>query len=223
MRVMLLPGLIDMLPPAHRLALAYAPVASRPAWAALLALDARLADTVRHAREPVIGQLRLAWWRDRLGEKREAWPQGEPLLAALRVWDDGHGALVPLVDGWEELLGEAPLPAQALLAMAEGRALGFAAVAARVGAGDHAGETRRLALGWALADLAAHLGHFEERASALALATAHDWRGARLPRALRPLVVLHGLAAHAVRQDGKPAKHGGLTLLAAMRLGIIGR
>ena len=57
------PELLDTLAPMHRLALAYAPAEARPAWAGLLALDARLAGVVRAAREPVLGQLRLAWWR----------------------------------------------------------------------------------------------------------------------------------------------------------------
>ena len=54
------------LTPLHRLALAYAPAASRGAWLGFLALDMRLAAIVRAAREPMIGQIKLAWWRERL-------------------------------------------------------------------------------------------------------------------------------------------------------------
>jgi phytoene synthase len=77
---------------------------------------------VAGTREPVLAQLRLAWWRDRLAEPAENWPRGEPLLAALTCWQGRHGALAGLVDGWEALLGEAPLAAPALMQLVDGRA-----------------------------------------------------------------------------------------------------
>jgi len=52
-------------------------------------------------------QLRLAWWRDRLGEPAGDWPRGEPLLGLLRAWDSERSALTALVDGWEaQVVGE---------------------------------------------------------------------------------------------------------------------
>lgn len=52
-------------------------------------------------------QLRLAWWRDRLGEPASAWPRGEPLLGLLTAWDSERSALGALVDGWEaQIVGE---------------------------------------------------------------------------------------------------------------------
>jgi phytoene synthase len=115
--------LLETLPPVSRLALAYAPAAVRERWMVLLALDARLGGVVRSAREPVLAQMRLAWWRDRLRDRAENWPKGEPLLAALACWNGGHGALIGLVDGWEAMLeGDAA-------ALGEGRAMACAGIA----------------------------------------------------------------------------------------------
>ena len=91
----------EMLEPAQRLALAYAPSAARDAWAALFMLEKRLAETARPGREPLMIQLRLSWWRDQLGEPSAKWPVSEPVLGNLKAWNDHHGALTCLVDGWE--------------------------------------------------------------------------------------------------------------------------
>jgi phytoene synthase len=55
------------LPIERRLALAYAPGRARAATLGLFALDAALGNLVRAAREPLLGQMRLAWWREELG------------------------------------------------------------------------------------------------------------------------------------------------------------
>ncbi|MEL0209028.1 MAG: hypothetical protein VW891_00195 [Novosphingobium sp.] len=90
-----------------RLALIYAPVSARNAWAALLVLDRRLAEAAPSGREPLMIQIRLAWWRDRLLEDSEAWPSSEPVLQALKAWNGQHKVLVRLVDGWESaVIGE---------------------------------------------------------------------------------------------------------------------
>lgn len=217
-------ALEDSLPPRHRIALAYAPASLRAAWLVLLALDTRLAATVRATREPMLGQVRLAWWRDRLGEDAVRWPAGEPLLAALgAVWADAHGALIPLVDGWEHMLGDAPLSTHSLDAMAQGRAGAFAALASQFGHAQHADALFGMARHWALADLATHLGHPQEQAAAHQLATDADWQHVSLPRALRPMVVLAGLAARDVARIGKSSAPDRLALLVAMRLGMFGR
>jgi phytoene synthase len=182
---------------------------------ALLALDARLAGIVRHSHEPMLAQLRLAWWREQLKGDTGGWPAGEPLLALLKSWQGRHGALVALVDGWELLTGPAPLAAAALDGFAEGRGDAFAALAEVTGARDDRAQVRELGRAWALADLAGHVAHPEERRAATTLAEAA--RAPRLSRALRTLTVLHGLAQR---------RQGGLSpgaLLAAMRLGLLGR
>lgn len=201
--------LLDSLPAPWRLAVAYAPVATRDRWLTMLALDVRLAGVVRGAREPILAQMRLAWWRDRLRDSADKWPRGEPLLAALSCWDGGHGALAGLVDGWEALLGEAPLPVESFEAWIEGRV----AACAALGEGAEA-----MARGWALGDLAAHLGDAQEQAAVADMIEAHGWRGVRLSRAMRPLVVLHGLAARTKGRQGAE----NISLFTLLRLGMLG-
>src|SRR5690349_15922803 len=98
-------ALVGELSPPLRLAIAYAPRPARAAWTALLVLDQRLRRAALGASEPLLGQVRLAWWRDRFRSPASEWPEGEPLLAALAGFDRERVALEALVDGWERVLG----------------------------------------------------------------------------------------------------------------------
>lgn len=216
-------ALLEELPVLHRLALSYAPAATHQPTMALLALDARLAGVVRSASEPMLAQLRLAWWREQLATDPSTWPSGEPLLAALKSWQGERQALVGLVNGWEEITGQAPLAATALDRLAEARGHAFAALAEHVGASADRAPALRLAHGWALADIAAHLSHPEEQSTARRLTEAHDWSRARLSRPMRPLAVMHGLAARAARRGKGLDELSPLALFAALRLGLLGR
>lgn len=209
--------LLEGLPLRQRLALAYAPAPYRLRLLGFLALDQRLAGIVRHSHEPMLAQLRLAWWRDQLSSDGSTWPSGDPLLGLLRHWQGGHGILSSLADGWEAMTGAAPLPSDSFEQLAQARAEAFSAVA-----DNSAGDVMRLGRNWALADIAARLSHPEERQSALRLAQRQDWRSASLPRALRPLAVLHGLAARDLRKGGNQDKVSPLALLTAMRIGLTG-
>lgn len=182
--------------------LAYAPAQGRAALAALLALDDALALLLRTTREPMLGQMRLAWWRDALAKLDQAPPPGEPVLQALAAEMLPRGVagseIAALVDGWEVLVAEEALDAAALDRFAASRAALFVLAGRALGAGegdplDAAGR------GWALADLAHNLDSAEERAEALALAaplleaaTSHGW--SRNGRAL-------GAMAHLARRD----------------------
>jgi 15-cis-phytoene synthase len=207
--------LIAGLPPLSRLALAYAPSAARPVWLGVLALDARLAGVVRDAREPLIGQIRLAWWRERLAEEAKSWPVGEPLLALLRGWEGTHGPLGEMVDGWEIMLGEPPLEKESLLAAAEGRAAGLAAAAVRLGFPERREAVRYMGRRWALADFLANLSDPRERSEVETLLAETGAATPELPKALRPVTVLTGVGAN----RGAPL----VRLLRAVRLGIFGR
>jgi phytoene synthase len=209
--------LLDSLPAVQRVALAYAPKPTRAAWLGLLALDTRLAQLVRETREPMLGQIRLAWWRERLSEAPAKRPKGEPLLALL---GGDSERLVPLVDAWEALLGEAPLPRETIAGFAEGRAHALAGLATALGRQAAAGDAAQVGRSWALTDLAVRLSHPEERDHAAALIAALDQNHPRLPREMRPLVVLHGLAVRDLRRGKDEAGMG--ALFAALRLGIFG-
>lgn len=198
--------LAEGLSPLARLALAYAPAGAREHWLTLLALDARLEKIVRTAREPMLAQLKLAWWRDRLSADPAGWPKGEPLLARLAGWSDPV-ALVALVDGWEELLGEPPVDAAAFAA---GRAAAATALARELGA-DGVG-VEPVARAWALADLVlAGEGIIPEVPP----------RG--LPRAMRPLAVLAGVTLRAARKGSGDALYTPGAWLRAVRIGLFGR
>jgi 15-cis-phytoene synthase len=207
-------------PTEQRLALAYAGSGQHPVLLGFFALDARLAAIVRGASEPLLGQVQLAWWRDQLALPSELRPRGEPLLALLGAWQGEGASLSALVDGWELLLDSGPLDRTALAAHAEARARGWAALARLAGAPAHADEAQRAGRNWAAVDLAMRLGQGDEHAAARALAEQQDWRPLRLPRSLRPLAVLHGLARR--RRGQAELLDGPLALGAALRLGLFG-
>ncbi|MCU0891974.1 MAG: squalene/phytoene synthase family protein [Sandarakinorhabdus sp.] len=90
------------------LACLYAAAPARPGLVALFALDAELAHVVATTTEPLLGEIRLAWWRDRLIELDTQPAPAQPLLQALqaRVLPRLSGAeLATLEDGWLARLG----------------------------------------------------------------------------------------------------------------------
>lgn len=182
--------------PERSLILTYAPVASRAMLAALLALDDALAQLLRTTREPAIGQIRLAWWRERLEGLDAGIVPSEPVLQAVAASGVSGAALTPIVHGWEVLI-EDRLDGDALTRFGVGRGALFVAAGQAMGAkGDPLAEAGQ---GWALADLARHLGEPEEAAKAramaspmLASATAQRW--SREGRAL-------GAMVHLARRD----------------------
>lgn len=95
----------DLLPPA-RLALAYAPVEIRSAFSLLLQFDARFAGIAGNASEPLIAQMKLAWWRDAIRAAIPQRPKGEPLLSGLYALNNPvlNDAAMQLVDAWEILI-----------------------------------------------------------------------------------------------------------------------
>ena len=185
------------LSPPYRLALAYAPRRARPATLALLTLDHRLGEIVRATREPMLAQLKLAWWRDRLAEPPSAWPQGEPLLKLLAGWAAEAGALGGLVDGWEALLLEGD-PATLI----EGRALAGAALARVLNQPTAAYAASMAARHWSINEFGVALADTQEPPI--------------LPRDLRGLAVLVKLA-------GKSGQSRWTQFLAAIRTGLFGR
>ena len=204
----------------QRLALAYAPASGRAALELLLAFDRRLAEIVRSSREPVLAQLRLAWWREQLLMTDPAPAASDPLILSLRAWPGSRVALAGLANGWEGMTGPAPLPASAFIVLAEARASAFAYL---IKGQPAESEALRMGRNWALADIAAHLSDPRERELVRALADRQDWRQARLPRALRPLAVLHGLAARASWGDNPQSELTFGRFVAAMRIGLLGR
>lgn len=207
--------------PACTLALAWQPAASRPALACLLQLDDRLAGAVARASEPMLAQIRLAWWRERLRELNQAGPGGEPLLAAIHQrWGAASHELAALVDGWEELAVEAPLSGEAIGAFAAGRGEAMAAFARLVGEGDQAAAAHAAGRLWALAEVAGFAPTEVERERAREFGRVVTLP-ALGPRTLRGVAVLGGLARQALSRNRRFGE-GRRAALAAMRLGMFG-
>lgn len=211
--------LVSALPAPQRLALAYAPARARPATLALLALDARLAGVLRGRREPIAVQLRLAWWRDTLARPQKQWPQGEPLIEALRAWRN-PACLSTLAEGWEALLADDLTPS-AIAEFVDGRGRAFAGLAQELGVHrvEDAAEAARV---WALADLASNISDGEERRLVVEYGRSRP-PPPRLSASLRPLAVLAGLGTAALARGGQPLLAGPRSALAALRIGLTGR
>ena len=213
--------LLDECPEVSRIALASAG-SRRDIWLAAFALDGRIGRI--GASEPMLGQMRLAWWRDQLGAPASARPQGDLLLNLIgRTWADNELPLLALVDGWEALLGERPFGAADMQRFIDGRAGVARGLAARLGAAN--AEVRAEAAGriWARADLAAYASEDGERDRALDQEGGAARAEGQLPAALRPLAVIEGLARRSLRAGGGPMLGDRLSPLVALRLGLFGR
>lgn len=203
--------------PEAQLALAYTPPEMRDALRIFLELDARLARIVAGTSEAILGQMRLAWWRDTLEERVENRPSGDEVLDGIgRHWQGREAALIALVDGWEHMLAEDFDEATAS-AFATGRSAGLAAIA-----GEGRDDVARSARRWALVDAAVHLPPGEERELLLDLARAVP-RSGRLPKSARGIAVLDALGTRALKRGGRPLMEGRGAALTAIRAAILGR
>lgn len=206
--------------PALKLALASASPAMRGVFASLFALDDRLRKAVASVSEPMLGQIRLAWWRDELERTIEA-AAADPLLGDLRAaFGKSTTLLAELVDGWEAVLAAESVEARCE-SFAAGRAGAFALVAKLTDAGAHAAEARRAGRLWAWADLANGLGG--QNSAEVAAPINIDSSPLSLPRRLRPIAIIGGLARRSLRNPGTPLLGDRLSPLVALRLGLLGR
>ncbi|MFA6220372.1 MAG: hypothetical protein WC692_11440 [Erythrobacter sp.] len=214
----------DPPPPEQDLALAYARPADRALLACVLGFDRALGRAVAMASEPIVGQLRLAWWRDSLGASPADRPRGNPQLDELAMHLDNRlSDLVVLVDGWEALLLADPVDTAVAGAFAAGRERAWQVLAEAFGCPPQSNAVVAAARCWALADLVARRGDGEERAWLVALAKERGPEIASLPRRLRPLAVLAALSRRAIRRGGGPLLSGRISALVALRAGLFGR
>ena len=185
----------------------------RPAMAALWGFAARLTRLLLDAREPLIGQIKLAWWRDMaamIANDPAALPKGEPLLAELQASWAGRSGLDALVGaaGAMVLAGSGPVPRAA--------SESFGAHLFALSGGADAGG-KRWGLIWGASVVEA-----EPEARAL-LGDARNYE-APAPRDFggsRALLMLDRWAGAIARHDGERNPRGeGLLLL---RTGLFGR
>lgn len=203
------------------LSLMYAPDAQRAGLRAIWQLDARMRRIFTGGGEPVLGQIKLAWWEERLLASAGGEVPAEPLLrrlAALAVCDDGFATELGRIAGaWRELPAERPWPTMSVDAYARSRGRGLIDGFARtVGA---AGDERLSLAGeaYAIDDLTGLAADPDERA-ALREHASERWRstsGFVWPRAMRPIGMIFALAKADAGRDHMP-KQGSPRRIAQM-------
>lgn len=220
-----MPDMDGLADPEVALAVAYAPKADRPALTTLFALDARFGRIVATTTEPMIGLMRLAWWREALDKLDRQDAPAEPLLQAVRNDLLPHGitgaALAEMEDGWAALL-DGEIDKAALERHGRARGATLFALAGRL-LGDPDPRLAAAGAGWALSDLAHRPGTTGVRAAAREhAASILAGAPASWPTALRPLGMLAVLAANDAerpdRRQGHPSR-----LLRMLALRITGR
>lgn len=211
----------ENLPVEAQLAVAHTPARWRQALTIFLELDFRIARIVAGTNEPMLGQMRLAWWREQLGKNPDQRPSGDVVLDGIgQCWEGYESALIALVDGWEFMLAE-ELDQAAANAFAKGRAAPFVALGELAGASMPA-EADTAARRWALMDAAVHIPEGAERAMLLEQAGMNR-EVVRLPRPLRGLAVLDALARRSLKRGGRPLMEGRGASVTAFRAAIFGR
>jgi len=179
------------------LALTYIPSKWRPAVEALWRLDAALGAVLAGGREPLISQIKLAWWRDSLEKLDQAKPPAEPVLqaAARDILPLGvSGAdLSELEQGWTGLLSPDPLTDEELASYAARRGALLFRLSGAILGHQLSPEMERGGEAWALVDLARHSNAAD---AAAAFEAARERADARVhwPSRLRPLGMLAALA-----------------------------
>ncbi|NJM49665.1 MAG: squalene/phytoene synthase family protein [Sphingomonadales bacterium] len=182
---------LEALSPPKRLAVAYTPRTIRANFALLLLFDSRLGEIVQRTSEPLIGQMRLAWWRDVLAKPAKDRPSGEPLIALLNDVDAPvvHEAMLHILSGWEELIAAEHWEEMILRRHATYRATGlfesYAKLSAAIGDNETIIETGAR---WALTDCL-HYCATQEQYEAVKKWSLEP-KKIQLVRELRPLSIL---------------------------------
>ena len=216
-------ALPETLPPEIDLALAYTPRTHRDALRTAFAFDQRLARIAAATTEPMLGQMRLAWWRDMLGKHAGERPQGDAVLDAIGDhWRASEPALARGVDGWEVVVAAKRIGPGQIEQIAGGRSAAVAALF-ETGKPDLDARIAAAASRYVIADLASRLSDANEREVAIECALEMSCPDLRLPRMARGLGVLEALALRSLRSGGMPLMHGRGASLTALRAGILGR
>jgi 15-cis-phytoene synthase len=193
---------ITFLPP-QRLALAYAKPDLRLGFGLLLTLDDRLEQIFRKASEPLIAQMRLAWWNDVISKPAQDRPVGEPLLAILAAVEEGSPKLniapsmLKLVEAWDLLLAHSEWSVNLLHQYAAARSSAiFGWYMSAVGSSENDNALlHQIGTDWALCDLLGHCRN-EIEYHGVKAAQGHALEYRRVPRSLRPLSIIANAARH---------------------------
>jgi len=213
----------ETLPAEIELALAYTRPFHRPALRVFFELDLRLARILSGTNEPMLGQMRLTWWRETLTKPVCERPSGDAVLDAIGDhWAERESHLEKLVDGWETLLAEPPLGADDACAFAFARADAMAGVFWDCEEIWETSGARTMARYWALADLAANVSLDEERDMLVSL-SAEQFPPRRLSSPFKGVAVLGALSLRSLKKGGRPIMEGRGASITAIRAAFVGR
>jgi 15-cis-phytoene synthase len=93
--------------PDYQLALAYSGAKSRAGLTAIFEIDSHFARLVYSAREPMLAQIKLAWWREQgFGARRADTELAGAYASIAASGDEAAAGLVNLVDAWSSVAGD---------------------------------------------------------------------------------------------------------------------
>lgn len=189
--------------PERELALSYAPREAREHLRALWLVDERFGAIVAGTTDPIIGEMRLLWWREALATAAQE-DRAEPLLervkATLSATGSDGGTWGAMAEGWHALVQE-PLGEAELNRFAAERGGRLFTLSAELLAGDAPDRSDREGRAWALADLAHRISDpaIAELARSMSARLLDAVEPGRWPRPLRPIGALAALAKRDVR------------------------
>jgi phytoene synthase len=206
-----------------RLAIAHSPRGLQPRLTSFFAFDQRLARIIAQTTEPMLAQIRIAWWRDTLTLDPADRPQGDAVLDALGShWSGSEDSLIELANGWEEMLAEPPISADVAKRFVASRIAPILVLGALEEGSKAHRSVNAVAQLWAWADLVLNTTDPDERRAFLAQGLQAAKKSQRLPGQWRGIAVLGALARRSLRKGGQPLMEGRGAALVAFRTGLLG-
>jgi 15-cis-phytoene synthase len=197
----------DELSADQRLALAYGASASRAGLTAVFWLDRILGRAVASASQPLIGQVRLAWWREQCRAIANAGEVRDPCLISIRgLVREGRiseARLEGLVDSWEVMLDDVSDPEALLAQFGMGRGTAVFGMAAGIVGCAFADVMVTAGKTWALVDFARRAGSLPLAERAFAIAAETTGSALNLPRAMRVCAILTRFAERDISRGSK--------------------
>lgn len=204
----------------------FAPAEKRNALLTLYHLYADIARIPQTVSEPMIGAIRLQWWRDLLDGVAEGESRGAPIGEALLAHPLAKEAVMPLIDGREAALPEGTRSLEEL--EAEAAQVGPALIRLSVDvmqAEAPAGLIEKAGTGFELMRLVPHMGDaVAARAAELLQAACADVN--RLPRAQRKALLPVFLPVGLARRHAAHYPHSKSLLryqLSLLKMALLGR
>jgi len=198
-------GKFGLISAPKNLALAYTKAHIRPFISLLLEFDERLGLVIKKRNEALVGQMRMAWWRDVIAKDIASRPSGEPLIARLAIVEGQYGsehistALHNIIDAWDMLLAQEEWTADIQAAHADLRSKAIFGAVTQLMQIEESTDAEIWGRKWALYDLA-NISGVKPDAGVLDLPMP-----VKLPRNLRPLSLLFYAARQQYRGAGQLA------------------